>query len=125
MKKIKLLMATIAILVFSNLVFAINPLTGNVDDFAKNKVKQLNNMVALTDSQKVIVEKKAHDFGMKLLNRDSTTYQAFSQQYKQEYKMAIDSILTSDQKAQLAQKQLDRRNAIRASVKSKKQALDM
>jgi len=113
-------MATIAILMFSNLAFAVKPLTGDATDFAKNKVKQLNKMVALTDSQKVIIEKKAHEFGMKILNRDSTTYQVFSPQYKQEYKMAIDSILTSDQKAQLAQKQLERRNAIRASIKSKK-----
>jgi len=120
MKKVKLLTALIAVLLFSNLMFAINPLTGNVDDFAKNKVKQLNKMVALTDSQKVIVERKAHEFGMKMLNRDSVTYEVFSPQYKQEYKMAIDSILTSDQKVQLAQKQLERKNAIRASIKIKK-----
>ena len=119
MKKLKLIVALIATLVFSNLIFAIKPLTGNVDDFAKSKVKQLGNMIALTDSQKIMIEKKAKEFGMKILNRDSITYEVFSQQFKQEYKMAIDSILTNDQKALLTQKQLDRKNAIRASVKSK------
>ena len=109
MKKLKLIVALIATLVFSNLIFAIKPLTGNVDDFAKSKVKQLGNMIALTDSQKIMIEKKAKEFGMKILNRDSITYEVFSQQFKQEYKMAIDSILTNDQKALLTQKQLDRK----------------
>jgi len=120
MKQLKFLMALIAILLFSNLVFAVKPLTGDATDFAKNKVKQLNKMVALTDSQKIKIEKIAREFGMKILNKDSITYQSFSPQYKNEYKMAIDSILTSDQKAQLAQKQLERKNAIRATLKSKK-----
>ena len=120
MKKLKLMTAIIAILLVSNLAFAVKPLTGDVDEFARIKVKQLNNLITLTDSQKVIIEKKAREFGLKILNRDSITYQLFSPQYKDEYKMAIDSILTSDQKALFAQKQLERKNAIKAILKSKK-----
>ncbi len=120
MNQFKFSVVLITILMFSTLAFAIKPITGDATDFAKTKVYQLNKMIALTDSQKIIVGKKAYEFGMKILNRDSISYQAFSLQYKQEYKMAIDSILTNDQKAQLAQKQLERRNAIKASIKIKK-----
>jgi len=111
MKTPKLMTAFIAILLFSNFLYAVKPLTGNVRDFENTKLMQLSLYVNLTDSQKVLVKAKANEYGMKILNKDSITYEAVLPLAKQEYKIAIDGILTNEQKALIAKKQNDRQNA--------------
>lgn len=110
MKTPKLILAAIAFVLSMNVIFAVKPLTGNATDFAKSMVTKITKDVNLTDSQKVKIETKAYEFGMKILNKDSITYEVFFPQYKQEYKRAIDDILTAEQKAQIIQKRNDRKN---------------
>lgn len=115
MKTTKFILAFFAIALCSDLLFAVKPLTGNPSDFAKSMLKQISKDINLTDSQKVKIETKAYEFGMKILNKDSVTYQVFLPQYKQEYKTAVDSILTRDQRELLIRKRLDRKNAVKVN----------
>jgi hypothetical protein len=111
MKTPKLMTAFIAILLFSNFLYAVKPLTGNVTDFENIKLMQLSRYINLTDSQKVLVKAKANEYGMKILNKDSITYKASLPLARQEYNTAIDDILTNEQKALIDKKRNERRNA--------------
>jgi len=95
----------------SHSMFAVKPLTGNASEFAKTKIEQLGRFITLTDSQKVKIEASAIEFAVKILNKDSITYQVVLPQATQEYKTALDGILTIDQKAQIIQKRKDNKNA--------------
>ena len=90
-------------------LYAAKPINVNVSDFAKCKLKQLSVDIVLTDSQKILINKKAVEFGTKITKMDSLTYMVFMPQANQEYKMALDSILTNDQKTQLIQKRKARK----------------
>lgn len=116
----KLILACISIFIFSSILFAAKPLTGDITDFVNSKLMQLNWDIALTDSQQVLVKVKANEYGMKILNKDSTTCQNVLPLATQEYKIAIDNILTSEQKAQIIQKQNNRENAAILKYKSDK-----
>lgn len=100
------------------------PLNGNnyekgnnrsVNDIAESIVAKLNQEVVLTDSQKVIVKQHAKIFVSKtqntneLDNSDST--RTLRKSYIQEYKAALDAVLTEEQKALLVKKQEERRDA--------------
>ena len=116
----KLIMICISTAIFSSILFAGQPLTGNVTDFVNCKLMQLNWDITLTDSQIVLVKAKANEYGTKVLNKDSITCQEVLPLATQEYKIALDSILTNEQKAQILQKQNDRENAAKLKYESEK-----
>jgi hypothetical protein len=109
MKTTKFSITVCAIILGVGLLFAEKPTNVNVSDFAKSKLKQLSVDIVLTDSQKILINKKAVEFGTKITKMDSLTYMVFMPQANQEYKMALDSILTNDQKTQLIQKRKARK----------------
>ena len=119
MKTLKLIMAFIAILFFTNLLFA-----GNPENFATKKVAKLCKDIVLTDSQKVIIQAKAKVFAIKVQNASSLTNNtektSILNQAGQEYKTALDSVLTTEQKTQLVTKRNERRDIIMNKLESKK-----
>ena len=120
MKTFQFIIAISAILLFSNLLSAKNPLSGTADDFTKRKLMQLTRDITLTDSQKALIETKAKTFAVKIINKDSIAYYTAFPQAAKDYKAAIDSILTPEQKTQIVQKQTERREAAIAKFKNNK-----
>lgn len=119
MKKLKLIMALIAVPFSINLLFAVKPLTGDANNFANKKLMQLSNVINLTDSQKTIIKIKAKEFGIKILNKDSISYSQILPIAMHQYKIETDSILTIEQKTQLFQKRMERKNAAISKYKNK------
>ncbi|MDP4238176.1 MAG: hypothetical protein Q8904_01725 [Bacteroidota bacterium] len=124
MKTIKFRMAIVAILLFSNLIFAENPLTiDNVDDFANKRIAGIGADIVLTDSQKVILLASSKTFALKIQNSHSLSNveqkKAFSKAF-QEYRANIDSVLSKAQKSQLTAKQKERRNIAISELKLNK-----
>ena len=119
MKKVKLLTALIAVLLFSNLVFA-----GNPEILASKMVEKLNNDVQLTDSQKVVLQLKAKEFAVKIRNANSQSNNADKSTSKKqanlEYKTSLDSVLTNDQKTKLNTRITERRQVIIKKYKTNK-----
>lgn len=111
MKKLKFMLACSAILMFSNLAFAVNP-----DNLANKMVTKLSKDIVLTDSQKVVILAKATELTVKRQSAntltDKTEKSDLKKQVFQEYKAVLDSLLTSEQKQQLSLKQTERRDAI-------------
>jgi len=73
MKKLKLMTAIIAILVFSNLLFAVNPNTETADDISTAMVNNLNNDVTLTSVQKEAIKKKTDEYANNLIQARAMT----------------------------------------------------
>lgn len=119
MKTHRILMAFIAIVVSMNGIFGVKPLIGDPTDFATKKVLLISNLIQLTDSQKLLIKIKANILGTKILNKDSVSYQIYLLQANNEYKLALDSILTSEQKQQLIQIRTNKKNAAITAYKNK------
>ena len=102
MKKLKLMTAIIAVLMFSNLLFAGNPNTDTSDDISNNMVEFVHNDVKLTPDQKDVLKKKAKEYTDKLMQAramdDKEASYIFMKDVTENYKAALDSILTPDQK---------------------------
>ena len=118
MKRLKLLMATIAILVFSNSLIA-----GNPENIATKKIGLLSRDIALTDSQKVVLQAKIKIFAVKMQNANALSSveakRSALNKAGQEYKAVLDSILTPEQKIQLTAKRNERRDAVMNKSTSK------
>jgi len=113
-KKQKLITVLIAILVFTNLLFA-----GNPQGIANKMVAKLSKDIELTDSQKVIIQAKAQAFAVTLQNTN-TNASTDQKQVHQAYKATLDSVLTKEQKTQLVTKRNARRDAAINKIKAKK-----
>lgn len=124
MKTPKLIMALIAILLFTNLLFAGNPVKYNADYLANLMVEKLSRDIMLTDSQKTAILAKAKEYAEKRQNSDSQKNSVDEDETKkqasQQYKAALESILTSEQKAQLTTKQSERRDSISNKYRTNK-----
>lgn len=116
MKKFKLMTAVVAILLFSNFIFAGNPVKYNADKLANLMVDKLSKDIVLTDNQKVTILAKAKEFVEKRQNSNAlsneTNKTASKKQAIQDYKSILDSILTVDQKNQLSIKLMDRKQMV-------------
>ena len=113
MKKVTLIMA-FTVIFFSNLLFA-----GNPQGIANKMVAKLSKDIALTDSQKVIIQAKAQAFAVTLqnTNANASTYQ---RQAHKAYQATLDSVLKAEQKTQLVTKRNARRDAAINKTKAKK-----
>jgi len=94
--------AIIAVLMFSNLLFAGNPNTETSDDISNNMVEFVHNDVKLTPDQKGTLKKKAKEYADKLMQAramsDKEASYVFMKTVSETYEAAMDSILTTDQK---------------------------
>jgi hypothetical protein len=76
-------------------------------------VTKLSNDIALTDSQRVVIQAKANDFAVKMQNANSLTNAdaktTTKKQALSDYKTFLESVLTNDQKQQLTLKQNNRK----------------
>ena len=113
MKKLKFLMAVIAIALFSNLIFAVNPsrkdYTKNLGD---NMLKRICKDIQLTDSQKLAIQTLAKDYEVKLKNKDLQTNpelkKTMNSQVVLEYRSKLNNILTKEQMDTLRIKRIQR-----------------
>lgn len=100
MKKLKLIPAIISILLCTNLLLAQKP--ENLSDILLTK---LNKDVALTDSQKVIIKKNVSKLIVKMqdANKETNSEKKLSTKKtaSDDYKVALDSVLTVNQREQL------------------------
>jgi len=113
MKTPKVLTAIIAILLFSNFLFA-----GSPENTKSYMVEKLCKDIVLTDSQKVIIEAKADIFDAILQSGVPTKDNNDLIQAFRGYKAALDSLLTGAQKEQLIQKHNARRDAATTELKN-------
>ena len=117
MKTIKKITGVFVFLFFSQVILlAQKPSTGNVNQIAAGIVERLDKDVALTDSQKVAILEHAKVFTAKsqstknMANNDATRLQR--RNHVQEYKSALNSILTDEQKEMIVKKREERREAV-------------
>jgi ABC-type Fe3+-citrate transport system substrate-binding protein len=119
MKKLKLMTAIIAILLFSNVLFAGNPNTETSDDISNTMVESTHNDVTLTSSQKEILKKKANEYAVNLLQAramsDKDESYVFMKTVTDNYQAALDSLLTPDQKVLKEKKIKERIDALVAN----------
>lgn len=116
MKTIKKITSVFVFLFFAQIIlFAQKSSTGNVNQIAAGIVEKLDKDVALTDSQKVLILEHAKAFAAKsqstknMANNDATRSQR--RNHVQEYKSALNSILTDEQKELIVKKRQERREA--------------
>lgn len=106
----------IFLLFFQAGVYAERPASEDVNHIATRIVERLDRDVALTDSQKVVILEYAKVFAIESQNtRSMTNTDAVLLQRKsnvQEYKKALDTILTDEQKETLILKQEKCREAV-------------
>ena len=101
---------------FQAMLFAQKPPTENVNQIAAGIVERLDKDVALTDSQKVVILQHAKVFTAKsqstknMANNDATRLQRKNQ--VEEYKAALNAILTDEQKEILEKKLEEHREAV-------------
>lgn len=123
MKKLKLITACVAILLFTNLLFAANP-KKSASEHAAKMIEKLTIDVVLTDSQKTIIQKKATDYAVRMQSADSKADKSdklgMKKEATQTYKTALDSTLTMSQRNELTAKQNERHLAIINKIKTKK-----
>jgi len=116
MKKLKLALAGIAILMFAGNLFAADPLITDANNLAGIMVDKLSKDIILTDSQKVIIRQNATAFfgKMQKANSSSSDNDKFKlkKQASDEYKVILESILTTEQKETLLKKAKEREDAI-------------
>jgi len=98
------------------MLFAQKTSMENVNQIAAGIVEKLHKDVALTDSQKVVILKYAKVFAAKsqstrnMANNDATRMQR--KNHVQEYKSALNAVLTDEQKEMLVKKREERREAV-------------
>lgn len=117
MKTIKKITGVFVFLLFSQVIsLAQMPSTGNVNQIAAGIVERLDKEVALTDSQKVVILEHAKVIAAKsqsirnMANNDATRQQRSN--HVQEYKSALNNILTDEQKVLIVRKRQERREAV-------------
>lgn len=124
MKKLKLMMAIIAILVFSNLLFAAKPLTNDDNNLASQMVNKLDKSVILTDSQRVVILQNVKTFILKTQNIDTSLSDnekfKLKKQASDDYEAFLDNILTKGQKETLEMKIQATQDSIMKQFESKK-----
>jgi len=113
MKKLKLIMAIIAILVFSNLIFAANPVSENMQSIVEDIFKYLTKDITLSNSQQIALREKTNVYVLKLQNvnelTDSVSKINLKKQIFIDIKLSCDSILTSEQIELIRLKQIENR----------------
>ncbi len=118
MKNFRLMMAIVATVFLYIQLNAENPVS-----IANKKLNLLSRDIVLTDSQKVVILEKAKEFAVKFqgANLLTNSIEKNSQLDKavQQYKAALDTLLTSEQKTQLETKRNERRDLIMNKLKSK------
>jgi len=123
MKTPKVFTVFFVIILFTNVLYAGNSSQGNTDDKANKMVERLSKDIALTDSQIVIIRAKAKAYRIKFEESNKITNQKDFVLKKiktsKEYRMALDSILTNNQREQLTIKQEERREAILSKYQNK------
>ena len=114
MKTTKFILALIAISFSVNILFAGNPKKGENDKLANDMLSKLCKDIVLTDSQKIVIVQKLNNF---LQNRQDANVKSNDKekaQYKKEsyemYKIALDSLLTNEQKITLENKRIERKH---------------
>lgn len=124
MKKLKLMMAIIAILVFSNLLFAAKPLTNDDNNLAGLMVDKLDKSVILTDSQRVVILQNVKAFILKVQNIDTSLSDnekfKLKKQASDDYDAFLESVLTNGQKETLVMKIKVTQDSIMKQFESKK-----
>lgn len=117
MKTIKKITGVFVFLFLSQVIlYAQKSSKGNVNQIATGIVETLDKEVALTDSQKVVILEYAKVFATKSQNtRNMTNNEVTLQQRKsnvQEYKSAINAVLTDQQKEMLVKRREERRAGV-------------
>jgi hypothetical protein len=111
MKVPKLILAIIAIFLFSNFSFGANPNNFTDAQVAQKMIDKLSVDIVLTDSQKVVIKTKALEFAQKRTNsnskKDRKEKNAIRKQSFQEYMSFLSSVLTEEQKQQLVKKHIE------------------
>jgi hypothetical protein len=102
MKTHKLMVAAIAISLFTNLLFAGNPITpSSEDNLADMLIEKMGKDVTLTDSQIVVVKQKLKKYIVKMQNAHALSNNdekiTKKTQATNEYQLSLDSILTATQ----------------------------
>ena len=96
MRALSLKIAIVAILFFSNFLFA-----GSPEKYATKTVSKIDSEVKLTANQKVLIKRKAMEFGERLQEAntisDKKEAMYYIEYYSNEYNAGLDSILTADQ----------------------------
>jgi len=117
MKTPKLIVAFVAILLFSNLAFAGNPKKDFTENLANNILSTLSaDITNLTDSQKLVIQTIAQEYETKLRNGYNNRSSKFDSVFiKNTYKPAsidyqtkLNNILTAEQKEVLVKKIIER-----------------
>lgn len=112
MKTPKLIVGTIAVLLFSNLLIAGDHQASYMKDLASNLLNNLSKDIALTDSQKVIIQTKANEYQVKMKDLNKQSNKAIKEALKKEaflnYSVVFDSVLTQEQRDTLMLKQMAR-----------------
>ena len=123
MKTPKRIMAVIAIVLFSNLLFAGNPHSLTTDSITNSMVDYLHNDVKLSETQKTILKKVANEYATNLLKartlNNSESY-SLMKSATEKYQAVVDSVLTTDQKTQKEIKLKEKLDQITKSANSKK-----
>jgi len=116
MKTTKLIIAFFAIIFLSNLSTVAYPQTGGADNNAGLMVEKISKDIVLTNHQKKEITEKAKIFITKAEKANKLTdneeKKLTRQRIGKEYRMALDSILTTEQKEQLMLKQNQRKEAL-------------
>ena len=116
MKTIKLVTVLMVTVLFSNLSTAANPQKGGADNKAGVLVEKLSKDIVLTNHQKKEITEKAKVFMTDVEKVKSSTDNEEKKLTKERigkaYNMALDSILTNEQKEQLLVKQNERKEAL-------------
>lgn len=124
MKKVKLLTVILAVCCVANLIFAVDPIKVSVDDIANNMVGCIHEVVKLSTDQKAAVKVKSLEYAQKLeearaMDNKDESYR-FMKGVTEEYELALDSILTADQRMQKEKKNTEIINALILKQKSNK-----
>jgi hypothetical protein len=131
MKNTKLITVFIFLLLFSNALNALNP---SADDKANRIIEKLSQDIVLTESQKAEITGKVKVLmtsieKVKVLMTSIEKVKVLTNSYEnnpkvigfiKDYKMALDSILTTGQKQQLLVKRNERREALINKYMTKK-----
>lgn len=117
MKTLKMLTIVVVFLAFSQVIlFSQTVSRPNVNEVATGIVDRLDKVVLLTDSQKVVLLVHAKVLAAKTQNTRAmeNNHSVVSQRKRnvQEYKQALNSILTDEQKGLLVKIQYERRESV-------------
>jgi len=122
MKTAKIITLIISVLLLSNVLNATTPPKINAESKANMMVDRLSKDFVLTDIQKSEINAKAKIFIEKINNaneiKDRNKLIFTKKGIYNEYKIALDSILTDEQRVQLSAKQEERENLIISKYKN-------